>query len=332
MHMGIMAEAADHDTHTVRHTVPEDVGRARVDRVLADGAEGLSRSRVKALVEAGHLAVEGRTVTDPAHRVKPGTSLTLTVPPATPAKPEAQAIPLDVVHEDTHLIVVIKPAGMVVHPAPGAPDGTLVNALIAHCGESLTGIGGEQRPGIVHRLDKDTSGLMVAAKTAETHAALVEQFAARTIERSYTAVAWGAPAPAEGTCTGAIGRHPIDRKRMAVRAQGGRPAQTHYRVERELAGGAASLVTCRLGTGRTHQVRVHLAHAGHPLVGDPTYGRRHPPHGLEPRARHVVAVFARQALHAATLGFTHPVTGEHLRFTTPIPRDFQELVDALDGG
>ncbi|WP_218119073.1 RluA family pseudouridine synthase [Limimonas halophila] len=327
-----MAEAAETATRTVRLTVDASDANARADRVLARGADGLSRSRIKGLVEAGHLAVDGRTVADPAHRVKAGAELTLTVPPAAPAKPEAQAIALDVVHEDPHLIVVIKPAGMVVHPAPGAPDGTLVNALIAHCGDELTGIGGEQRPGIVHRLDKDTSGLMVAAKTETAHAALVEQFAARSIERSYTAVVWGVPAPTEGACTSAIGRHPVDRKRMAVRQRGGRAAETHYRVTRVLGARTASLVECRLKTGRTHQIRVHLAHAGHPLVADPTYGRRRIPDELAEPARHVVAGLGRQALHAATLGFTHPVTGERLRFTSPIPQDIQGVIDAFSGG
>lgn len=327
-----MGEPGATDTHTLDLTVPDGETTTRVDRVLARGAEGLSRSRIKALVEAGHLAVDGRTVTDPAHRVKAGTALRLDVPPAAPARPEGQAIPLDVVHEDAHLIVVAKPAGMVVHPAPGARDGTLVNALIAHCGGELTGIGGEQRPGIVHRLDKDTSGLMVAAKTAAAHTGLVEQFAARSIERSYTAVVWGAPEPGEGSCTGAIGRHPVERKRMAVRDRGGRPAVTDYRVERVLGARTAAVVECRLRTGRTHQIRVHLAHAGHPLVGDPTYGRRRVPNGLPDAARHVVAAFERQALHAATLGFTHPATGERLRFTRPIPQDMQRVIDALAGG
>lgn len=308
--------------------VPEELAGSRVDRVAAELFADYSRARLQGWIRDGSLRVEGRTVR-PRNTVSADDRLSLetTLDTDDTAGWQAEPLPLSVVHEDEHLLVINKPAGLVVHPAAGNRSGTLVNGLLHHSADFHH----LPRAGIVHRLDKDTSGLMVAAKTAETHAALVEQFAARTIERSYTAVAWGAPAPAEGTYTGAIGRNPIDRKRMAVRAQGGRPAQTHYRVERELAGGAASLVTCRLGTGRTHQVRVHLAHAGHPLVGDPSYGRRHPPQGLEPAARHVVAVFARQALHAATLGFTHPVTGEHLRFTTPIPRDFQELVDALDG-
>src|SRR5579871_6232302 len=249
----------------------EDAGE-RLDRFLARRLAGFSRSRLKNLIEAGHVSAGGATLSDPSHRVKPGQSFILTLPQVASAKPEGQAIDLSIVHEDDDLIVVDKPAGLVVHPAPGNPDHTLVNALIAHCGDSLSGIGGEKRPGIVHRLDKDTSGLIVAAKNDLAHRALAADFAARRIERTYQAVVWGIPVPREGEIEGAIGRHPVDRKRMAVVKRGGKPALTHYRVVEPL-GPSASLVEGRLATGRTHQIRVHLAAIGHPLLGDPVYGR-----------------------------------------------------------
>ncbi|MCB5945754.1 RluA family pseudouridine synthase, partial [Acidocella sp. KAb 2-4] len=228
------------------------------------------------------------------------------------------------------LLVLNKPAGMVVHPAPGNPDGTLVNALIAHCGDSLTGIGGEKRPGIVHRLDKDTSGVMVVAKTELAHARLSAAFASRDLEREYNALCWGVPAPASGDIQGDIGRDPRDRKRMAVVNRNGKHALTHYRVLRAF-GPAAALLSCRLATGRTHQIRVHLAHIGHPLIGDPVYLKRRPAAAkyLPEPARTLALDFPRQALHAAVLGFTHPITGEMLRFSVPPPEDFLALEDAL---
>jgi 23S rRNA pseudouridine1911/1915/1917 synthase len=308
----------------------------RVDRLLAARLPELSRSRLKNLIVAGRLSAGGATIDEPSHRVKPGQNLTLHLPPTVAARPQAQAMPLDILYEDDHLIVLDKPAGLVVHPAPGNPDRTLVNALIAHCGEALTGIGGERRPGIVHRLDKDTSGVMVAAKTQAAHAGLVASFAARDIERAYLAVVWGIPAPRVGEISGNIGRSPRNRKKMAVLARGGRPARTRYRVletrtsgaaaggARGSAGGGArggvSLVECRLESGRTHQIRVHMAARGHPLLGDPLYGRAGGSRakGLPEAAQTALEDLGRQALHARTLGFRHPASAEALRFEPPI--------------
>lgn len=303
-----------------------DAGR-RTDRFLADRLGTLSRSRVKALMEAGHVLRDGAVLRDPADPVRVGLCYEIRVPPAMPATPQAQAIPFTVLYEDSDLIVLDKPAGLVVHPAPGNEDGTLVNALLAHCGDSLTGIGGERRPGIVHRLDKDTSGVMVVAKTEAAHAALSEAFAARDIDRIYLALAWGMMAPSSGSFEGAIGRDKRDRKRMAMVAHGGKQALTHYRT-RQSFHGAVSLVECRLATGRTHQIRVHFAAHGHPLLGDPVYLRRIPAaaRGLPDPARRAALDFPRQALHAARLGFTHPATGRPLLFETAPPDDFQTLI------
>ena len=308
----------------------EDAGE-RLDRFLARRLAGFSRSRLKNLIEAGHVATGGATLSDPSHRVKPGQAFVLTLPEAAPARPQGQAMDLAIVFEDDDLIVVDKPAGLVVHPAPGNPDRTLVNALIAHCGSSLSGIGGEKRPGIVHRLDKDTSGLIVAAKNDLAHRALAADFAARRIERAYQAVVWGIPVPREGEIEGDIGRHPIDRKRMAVLKRGGKHALTRYRVIRALGPGA-SLVECRLATGRTHQIRVHLAAAGYPLLGDPVYGRETAERRsrLAPAGRAALAGFHRQALHAGSLGFVHPRTGERLHFESPLPADLHTLIKALE--
>jgi 23S rRNA pseudouridine1911/1915/1917 synthase len=296
-----------------------DAGQ-RLDRFIADrlAADSLSRSRVKALIEAGCLTRNGAKIRDPSERVKPGQDFTLHLPPPEPAEPAAQAMPLAVLFEDPHLIVIDKPAGLVVHPAPGNPDRTLVNALIAHCGPSLSGIGGVRRPGIVHRLDKDTSGILVAAKTDAAHQGLAALFAARDIERAYTAFVWGLPSPTQGTIEAAIGRDGRERTRMAVVADAaGRAAVTGYKVLRGF-GLLASELDCRLQTGRTHQIRVHLAHVGHPLIGDPVYGRRVPAEGRQ-------IAFRRQALHARLLGFDHPVTGERLHFESELPADLLDL-------
>ncbi|MBM3486412.1 MAG: RluA family pseudouridine synthase, partial [Alphaproteobacteria bacterium] len=251
----------------------------RLDRFLARALPDLTRTRVKALIEDGRVAEGGTTIREPSRRVKPGEAFALDLPPAAEPVPQGEAIALDIVYEDDDLLVLDKPAGLVVHPAPGNPAGTLVNALIAHCGAGLSGIGGVRRPGIVHRLDKDTSGLMVVAKTDRAHQGLAGQFKAHSLARAYLAVVWGLPAPPTGTIEGAIGRDPRDRKRMAVVAgERGKPALTRYRVLRRL--GPAALVECRLATGRTHQIRVHLAERGHPVVGDPLYGG-----GLTPARR-----------------------------------------------
>jgi 23S rRNA pseudouridine1911/1915/1917 synthase len=311
--------------------VPEDQAGGRLDACLAALAPDLSRSRIKALILDGLVAeADGRrTVTDPAERVKPGQVFALSLPAPRPAEPEPQDMPLDIVFEDGAVIVVNKPPGLVVHPAPGNPDRTLVNALLAHCGDSLKGIGGVARPGIVHRIDKDTSGLMVAAKTQAAHAGLSEQFAAHAIARAYQAIVWGVPRPKSGKIEGDIGRSPANRKKMAV-VRNGKPAITRYVTEREY-NGVASLVTCRLETGRTHQIRVHMSHIGHPLVGDRLYGRaRRLPKGTNDDSRRIVENFSRQALHAAELGFDHPETGKRLAFSAPAPADFANLAHALE--
>ncbi|MHA1114489.1 MAG: RluA family pseudouridine synthase [Alphaproteobacteria bacterium] len=304
---------------------------ARLDRFLAARLPELSRSRLKSLILDGRLRADGETITDPSYRVKPGQTFALIIPETVPARPQGQAIPLHVVFEDADLIVIDKPAGLVVHPAPGNPDRTLVNALIHHCGDSLSGIGGERRPGIVHRLDKDTTGLMVAAKNDRAHAGLAAQFAARDIRRAYHAVAWGAPSPPQGEIDAPIGRSPANRKKMAVRARGGRAALTRYRLLRRI-GGLASLVECRLATGRTHQIRVHMASIGHPIVGDPVYGRGRGARAGAPGspARVAAKALGRQALHASLLGFLHPVIEKPFTFESPLPNDINELIDRLE--
>jgi 23S rRNA pseudouridine1911/1915/1917 synthase len=321
-----------------RHRVADPEAGERVDRCLAAAFPELSRNRIKALIEQGNLRIAappgsaGETLDDPSYRVKPGQLFELTVPPPEDAVPRGQAIALKIVHEDRDLIVVDKPAGMVVHPAPGNPDNTLVNALIGHCGESLSGIGGVKRPGIVHRIDKDTSGLVVAAKNDAAHRALSEAFAAHAIEREYRCFVWGLPSPKVGTIAGNIGRHGIDRKRMTIVKAGGKPAVTHYRVTRVFGLGAAEL-SCRLETGRTHQIRVHLAAIGHPLIGDPVYGRVTPARrkALPPAAARAAVAFPRQALHAAVLGLAHPRTHRQLRWESPLPADLAALSSALSG-
>lgn len=301
-------------------------GGMRLDKALADLFPELSRERLKALILAGHVrGPDGAAVTDPARKVRAGAGYAIDLPEPEPAEARPQSIPLAIVHEDTDLVVIDKPAGMVVHPAAGNPDGTLVNALLAHCEGQLSGIGGVARPGIVHRIDKDTSGLLVVAKSDRAHDGLARQFKAHSIRRRYLAIVDGVPARAAGTIDTWIGRSDRDRKKMAVQREGrGKHAVTHYRVLQRLRG--AALVECRLETGRTHQVRVHMAHLGHPLLGDPLYGRG--------RARHrellTALGFRRQALHATSLGFIHPVDGSDLEFDSPMPRDMQELFSHLD--
>jgi 23S rRNA pseudouridine1911/1915/1917 synthase len=295
----------------------------RLDRVLRFG--DLSRARLQALIAEGRLSHDGQIVTDGKHKARPGL-YTLSVPAPVSAIPEPQDLRLEVLFEDAHLIVVNKPAGMAAHPGPGTPDGTLVNALLFHCGASLSGIGGVLRPGIVHRLDKDTSGVMVAAKSDAAHRGLSERFSRHDIDREYLAVVRGVPRKTRDTVTTRIGRSAHDRKKMAVLKSGGREAVTHYRL-RESFANKASLIVCRLETGRTHQIRVHMAHIGCPCLGDPVYGSGAP--SREVQAILMEAGFARQALHAAVLGFVHPVTGETLRFETAPPADMRALIDAL---
>jgi 23S rRNA pseudouridine1911/1915/1917 synthase len=310
----------------------------RLDRFLAAALPQFTRSRLQQLLADGAVTRDKATVRDPNTRVKPDDAFILIVPPAAAALPLGQDIPLTVVHEDRDLIVIEKPAGLVVHPAAGNPDGTLVNALIAHCGDELAGIGGEARPGIVHRLDKDTSGLLVAAKNERAMASLAKQFAAHTVRRAYHAVIWGGPRQKEGLIESQIGRSNFDRKKMSVLRTGGKLARTRYRVLESFGAPDrpfASLVECRLETGRTHQIRVHLTHLGHPLVGDPQYGRiRTPPRPKTPAEEAAFAAtggFDRQALHAVELGFQHPASHKAMLFSSSYPPDFAQLVAALRG-
>ena len=299
------------------------VAAGRLDKALAE-ASGLSRERVKALIGENAVLVEGQAAASASAKVAEGAAFAITLPPVAPLEAEPQDIPIAIVFEDDHLVVVDKPAGMVVHPAAGNTDGTLVNALLHHCAGRLSGINGVARPGIVHRIDKDTSGLLVIAKTDAAHEGLAAQFAEHSIDRRYLAVCAGHPNPAEGTVATRLGRSDSDRKKMAVLpddSSRGKRAVTHYLMMRRLE--AASLIECRLETGRTHQVRVHCASIGHPLLGDPVYGRT-------PKALRDVLdrlKFRRQALHAAELGFMHPVTGERLSFSAELPRDMRELID-----
>lgn len=298
-------------------------GGGRLDKVLAE-ASGLSRERIKALIEEGRVTLDGLAVAQPSLKPAAGARFAIAVPQAVPAEALAQDIPLNIVFEDAHLVVVDKPAGLVVHPAAGNLDGTLVNALLHHCAGQLSGIGGVARPGIVHRIDKDTSGLLVVAKTDAAHEGLARQFADHSIERAYFALVAGVPVPAAGTVRGSIARSSTNRKKMALVADGrGKHAVTHFRTVEAL--GDAALVECRLETGRTHQVRVHMSSIGHGLLGDPVYGRT--PHRLRPllAAQH----FHRQALHAAELGFIHPVSGERVHFTSPLPDDMSQLLVEL---
>jgi 23S rRNA pseudouridine1911/1915/1917 synthase len=294
----------------------------RLDRALADALPTLSRERLKVLINAGAVTRDGVAVRDPAKRAAAGETFAVAVPTPAPARNAAQDIPLVVAFEDEHLIVIDKPAGLVVHPAAGNLDGTLVNALLHHCGGSLSGIGGVARPGIVHRIDKDTSGLMVAAKTDRAHEGLAKQFAAHTIDRRYHAIAGGKLAQPAGTVDAPLARSPSNRKKVAVVA-GGKRAVTHWQVLRPLRD--ATLVECRLETGRTHQVRVHMASIGHALLGDPAYGRdRKTTKPLLDRLG-----FRRQALHAQHLGFVHPITSSAMAFDSPMPADMQELFSQL---
>jgi 23S rRNA pseudouridine1911/1915/1917 synthase len=336
-----MADHSSVNGETREVTAAEANKGWRLDHMLARALPELSRSRLQGLIAEGRVRLMGElgaTIRDPNKRVKPGEVFEVHVPPPTPAGPEPQAIPLVIVHEDADLIVIDKPAGLVVHPAAGNLDGTLVNALLAHCGESLKGIGGVARPGIVHRLDKDTSGLLVVAKNERAMRSLAKQFAAHAVERAYNAVVWGSPRAGTGIVEGNLGRNPFDRKRMAVLREQGKPARTRYRMLEQFGVSEkpfAALVECRLETGRTHQIRVHLAHIGHPLLGDSTYGRaRRPPraHTPEEQTAYEAAIsFPRQALHAGLLGFFHPTRQEKMRFESPWPEDFAALVKALRG-
>lgn len=317
-------------THQVE-VLQNDVGE-RLDRFLAARLGGLSRNRVKPLVKEGLTLLNGEVITDPSRRVRINEIYQITVPEATDPDPIPQDIPLDIVFEDEHLVVVNKPAPMVVHPAAGNWSGTLVNALLFHCGDSLSGIGGVKRPGIVHRIDKETSGLMVVAKTDQAHQGLAALFEKHDIERTYKAIVWGRVYPPIGEIEKNIGRDPHNRKRMAVVEGGGKTAFTRYELEENFQD-IACLVKCNLATGRTHQIRVHMAHIGYPLVGDPVYTRPKLSRtkSLPESRQNAIRKFPRQALHAQSLGFVHPITDKPLNFEAEFPRDMERLLAAFRG-
>ncbi len=334
----------------IEFVIAEDPPK-RLDKALARDvpeAASLSRTRLARLLESGAIALNGATATDPKAKAVEGTAVVITVEEAEDSHIGPEDIPLEVIFEDADLIVINKPAGMVVHPAPGSPSGTLVNALLHHCGDDLSGVGGVKRPGIVHRIDKETSGLLVVAKSDAAHHGLAAQFEKHTVERYYRAICYGVPDGNDPRLRGVKGasfergnilklttqlaRHKTDRQRQAVLFQGGRHAITRARIVEPFgAPEVASLIECWLETGRTHQIRVHMAHAGHSLIGDPTYGskRKLNAKALTPKAQEMVKTFPRQALHAAVLGFEHPVTGEDLRFEAPLPQDMESLLEAL---
>jgi len=334
-----MAEDTDFEFEgePIEVVVDADMAGGRLDAVLAKAHDVLSRSRIKDLILGGAVSVDGAGVSEPKYRLKAGETITLLAPPPEDPEPQAEDIPLDILYEDDHLIVINKPVGMVVHPAPGSPNGTLVNALIFHCGDSLKGIGGVKRPGIVHRLDKDTSGVMVAAKTEKAHKHLSAQFAdhGRTgpLHRAYIAFAWGTTQSGVGTVDAPLGRDPGNRLKQAV-LRHGREAITHYAVEGRYGGDGwdVTRIQCQLETGRTHQIRVHMAHIGHPLVADALYasGFVTKVNKLPEDLADIVRNLDRQALHAAELGFEHPATGEEMLFEADLPEDLQALQDALD--
>ena len=317
----------------------EAVAAGRLDRFLAEAFPDISRSRFQSLIAEGRVAVEGRVVEEARHKLKPGEKVAVDIPEAAPPEPQAETIPLDVIYEDSDVIVIDKPAGLVVHPAAGHETGTLVNALIAHCGESLSGIGGVKRPGIVHRLDKDTSGLLVVAKNDAAHQSLSEQFAAHgrdgRLQREYIAVVWGVPERNQGTISANLARSTANRQKIAVsKAASAREAITHFEVVRSFGTPpVASLLRCHLETGRTHQIRVHMAHMGNPLLGDGTYGSgfKSSTAKLSDDARMALNLLRRQALHAAVLGFEHPRTGKPLHFESSTPDDLARLLRALEG-
>lgn len=301
----------------------------RLDKFLALKLPEISRARLQKLVIGGYVALDETLLIDNAHKVKTGDTYVVTIPPAEEAEPTPENIALDIVYEDADLLVVNKPAGMTVHPAAGAWHGTLVNALLYHCADDLSGIGGVKRPGIVHRIDKDTSGLLVVAKNDFAHQALSEQFAAHSIERTYYALVYGVPNPLNGTIVGNIGRSSFDRKKMAIVESGGKPAVTHYQT-RQIFGHAAALLQCNLETGRTHQIRVHLSSKGHALIGDQVYVKNKKSEIMLPAdLKTAVNNFPRQALHAKSLGFIHPRTGQQMQFDSTLPDDMQNLLSHL---
>ncbi|MDC0080839.1 MAG: RluA family pseudouridine synthase [Emcibacteraceae bacterium] len=333
--------------HIYEIVAEEDGKGLRLDKFLSIKLDNVSRSRLKSLITEGQVIMHGndKIIDDPSYRVKPRDGFTIEIPEIIDPIPEGEDIPLDIHHEDEHLLVIYKPVGMVVHPAPGNNTGTLVNALIHHCGNSLSGINGVRRPGIVHRIDKDTSGLMVVAKSDLAHRGLSKQFAKHTLERAYMAICWGVPNPTIGTIDLSLKRDKKNRLKIAVNPSG-KHAITHYKVMKRVEPPrkitsrenvrqgippSLSLVECRLETGRTHQVRVHMAHEGYPLVGDPLYSRRNNPQkNFTDKAKAALADFNRQALHAYLIGFTHPATKEALTFEIELPNDMKRLIKALE--
>lgn len=329
----VMSE--EDENESVVFTVSAEDAGGRLDAWLAARCAGmnLSRSRLKELILGGAAEVNGESCANPSLKIKAGMEISLLVPPPEDAQPMPENIPLNVVYEDDDLLVIDKAPGMVVHPAPGHATGTLVNALLHHCGNTLSGIGGVRRPGIVHRLDKDTGGLMVVAKNDAAHQGLSAQLSGRELSRVYKALCWSVPQPRKGTVDQPVGRHHIDRQRMTVTRRNGRDAVTHYLVE-ERFGPAAALLECRLETGRTHQIRVHMAYIKHPLVGDPVYGAQKTAAssllkkgGFEEGAKEAILAFPRQALHAAAISFIHPATGEEMQFESLLPDDFAGLIN-----
>lgn len=316
--------------------IPEEMTGTRLDKALSQLVPELSRARIQALIADGHVTRDGVVEGNQKHAVIAGEAYTITLPDIKPATLAAENIPLDVVYEDDALLVINKPVGLVVHPGAGVADGTLVNALLHHCGDSLSGIGGEARPGIVHRLDKDTSGLMLVAKTDAAHQHLSEQLADRSLSRTYECLVWGAPMPPIGTVDAAIGRHPRDRTRMSTRGVSSRAAQTHYRVLNKDNAGRIAHLECRLESGRTHQIRVHMQHLGHPLIGDPTYGAQKTKQqsdinqsSVAEADRNAFLTFPRQALHAHAIRFIHPDSGTEMAFDAPAPGDLQALITLM---
>jgi 23S rRNA pseudouridine1911/1915/1917 synthase len=317
----------DGNVENIELTFPVDGEPARLDVFIAGAVPGMTRSTAQRLIEAGLVTVDG-TVQKPSLKLKGGERISVTIPPPTAAEPEAETIPLEILYEDGDIVVVNKPAGMVVHPGAGNPGGTLVNALLGHC-RDLSGIGGELRPGIVHRIDKDTSGVLVVAKNDTAHNSLSHQFKEHTIKRIYLALVFGSPKADKGRIESAIGRHPVDRKRMSGSARRGKQAVTHWQAVGRYPG--LTLMRLKLETGRTHQIRVHLSEAGHPLAGDPVYGGSGRLASIQdPRLRELIRDLGRQALHAKTLGFIHPTTGQYLEFDTELPADMARIIEYLE--
>ena len=314
--------------------ISEEQAGKRLDKALSDNLPDMSRARLQMLMAEGHVSMNGKTVSSASSKVKGGEKFTIVIPPAEDPEPEGQNIPIDIVYEDTDLLVINKAPDMVVHPAAGHVDGTLVNALIHHCGDELSGIGGVKRPGIVHRLDKETSGLMLVAKNDKAHKNLSKQLSKRTLSRVYHCFVWGMLNPRQGIIETQLGRDPRDRKKRAVVLSGGKDAVTEYKMLKQY-GTLASKVECRLHSGRTHQIRVHMAHIKHWLIGDNAYGRPHLNKFLRGRINltsdlaDVLGAFPRQALHAAEIGFIHPTTGDEMRFTSDYPQDMQKLENDL---